>query len=173
MLSYQVRNLLLDPSLHIPVEAVWEMDSISEGSEEIPCLEPWRIQGQISNVGGAVLEFEGSVDTRITQLCARCMKPVEVPLHIVIQQRFAKDQASDVETPDEDRDILPMENDRIDLDETILHEVQLGVPMKVLCKEDCKGLCPICGQDLNEGQCDCEEDNTDPRWEALKGLFSE
>lgn len=173
MLSFQVRNLLLDPSLHIPVEAVWENHTICTGNEEVECLEPWRIEGQLSNVGGEVLEFEGTVDTRIMMACARCMKPVEVPLHIVIQQRFAKDQASDMETLDQDRDILPMENDRIDLDETILHEVQLGIPMKVLCKEECKGLCPICGQDLNEGQCGCEEDNSDPRWEALKGLFSE
>lgn len=173
MLSYQVRNLLLDPSLHIPVEAVWEKSSIPSGSEEIPCLEPWKIQGELLNIGGAVIEFNGSVDTRLMMSCDRCMKPVAVPLHVDIQQRFAKDQASDVDTPDQDMDILPMENDRIDLEETILHEVQLGVPMKVLCKEDCKGLCPICGQDLNEGQCDCEEDNRDPRWEALKGLFSE
>ena len=173
MLSVQVKNLLLDPSLVIPVEAVWERESILTVDGETPCLEPWRIQGKISNVGGAVLEFEGTVDTKITMECGRCMKPVEVPLNIVIQQRFAKDQASNVETLDQDDFLLPIENDRIDLDETILHEVQLGVPMKVLCKEDCKGLCPICGQDLNEGQCDCEEDNTDPRWEALKGLFSE
>lgn len=173
MLSFQVRNLLLDPSLHIPVEAVWERESIPMADEEIKCLDVWKIQGQISNVGGAVLEFVGSVDTRIAMTCDRCMKPVVVPLHIVIEQRFAKDQASDMETSDQEWDILPIENDRIDLDETILHEVQLGVPMKVLCKEDCKGLCPICGQDLNEGQCDCEEDTGDPRWEALKGLFSE
>lgn len=173
MLSFQVKNLLLDPSLHIPVKAVWDQADIPSADGVIPCLEPWRIEGQISNVGGAVLEFSGSIDTRVRMECARCMKPVEVPLHIVVQQRFAKDQASGVESPDQEMDLLPLENDRIDLDETILHEVQLGIPMKVLCKEDCKGLCPICGQDLNEGQCDCQEDNRDPRWEALKGLFSE
>lgn len=172
MLSFQVRNLLLDPSLQIPVDAVWEQESIAAAGEEIKCLEPWRIQGQISNVGGAVLEFSGTVDTQIAMACDRCMKPVTVPLHIVIEQRFAKDQASDA-SDQEEWDILPIENDRIDLDETILHEVQLGVPMKVLCKEECKGLCPICGQDLNEGQCDCEDESGDPRWEALKGLFSE
>lgn len=173
MLSFQVKNLLLDPSLRIPVKAVWEKETILTVDGETACLAPWCIQGEIFNVGGAVLEFNGTVDTRIMMECARCMKPVEVPLNIVIQQRFAKDQASDVETLDQDDFILPIENDRIDLDETILHEVQLGVPMKVLCKEDCKGLCPVCGQDLNEGSCDCEEDNSDPRWEALKGLFSE
>ncbi len=172
MLSFQVRNLLLDPSLQIPVDAVWNQESIATAGDEIKCLEPWRIQGRICNVGGAVLEFSGTVDTQIAMTCDRCMKPVMVPLHIVIEQRFAKDQASDA-SDQEEWDILPIENDRIDLDETILHEVQLGVPMKVLCKEECKGLCPICGQDLNEGQCECEDDHIDPRWEALKGLFSE
>ena len=60
MLSFQVRNLLLDPSLQIPVDAVWKQESIAAAGEEIKCLEPWRIQGQISNVGGAVLEFSGT-----------------------------------------------------------------------------------------------------------------
>ena len=93
-------------------------------------------------------------------------------MEVTIRQRFIK-EGSEADVSDEDFDYLYIQNDRVDLDETILYEVQLGVPMRVFCREDCKGLCPICGKDLNEGPCNCQEDDSDPRWDALKDLFSE
>ena len=170
MLIFQVRNLLLDPSLHIPVEATWEIDRVHTGEEEVHFLEPWHIQGEIVNVGGDALEFSAQVTTSVQMACARCTKPVQVPLCVTNSAAFCEGPSfqygsfrSGFLTSCRLRTIASI------WEETILHEVQLGIPMKVLCKEDCKGLCPICGQDLNEGQCDCETDSGDPRWEALKG----
>ena len=53
------------------------------------------------------------------------------------------------------------------------YDLLLELPSKMLCQEDCRGLCPICGKDLNEGPCGCEHDTTDPRWDALKSLFQD
>jgi uncharacterized protein len=176
MFSYPVRDLLADPSLQIPVEATWTISSVKSGPETYKCLSPWVIKGILKGISDRVVEFNGTVDTSIQMRCARCLRPVVQPLHIEIRQRFVKgpqDKDLMVLSDEDDFDILPIVNDRVDLDDTIHYEVQLGVPMRVLCKEDCKGLCPICGKDLNEGPCNCKEDDSDPRWDALKNLFSD
>jgi len=63
-----------------------------------------------------------------------------------------------------------IDTDKIDLDEYIRDYAVLAVPMKNLCSEDCKGLCPKCGKNLNEGTCNCSEENIDPRWESIQKL---
>jgi|YelNatPaOPRAMG01_1025707.scaffolds.fasta_scaffold00567_21 uncharacterized protein len=65
---------------------------------------------------------------------------------------------------------LTSDADKIILDEEVRDYVLLSVPMKKLCKEDCKGLCPVCGKDLNEGMCNCLRDNIDARWQPLMEL---
>ena len=58
----------------------------------------------------------------------------------------------------------------IDVDEIVKEQILLAVPARTLCREDCKGICPECGTDLNTGQCDCAAEEVDPRWAALKSL---
>jgi uncharacterized protein len=169
MVSYHVRGILADPGQVIPVEEELTLTEVVLGGEHIPFLDSCHVQGTISNLGNEILRFDGQAVTRLEMRCARCNKPVEVPMQVEISQRFAKESAGD-EDEDED-DTEPITNDHIDLENVIFHEIQLSIPMKVLCSEDCKGLCPICGQDLNEGSCHCETKETDPRWNALKDLY--
>ncbi len=168
MLSYSIKGLLVNPGQVIQVEETMNMAEVSLGGEIVSFKEPCQIHGSISNVGGDILRFEGTVNTLIGMHCARCNKPVDYPLHVDISQRFAK-RNSEEELAEEEAE--PIVNDRIDLEEVIFHEIHLSIPMKVLCREDCKGLCPKCGQDWNEGTCHCETKETDPRWDALKSLF--
>lgn len=77
-----------------------------------------------------------------------------------------KDEA---ELGDDDMGISYIENDEIDLHEMVRQEVELELPVRIICKQDCKGLCPECGEDLNEGICECNV-NQDPRWSALNKL---
>ena len=65
---------------------------------------------------------------------------------------------------------LPIDADKIDIVNDVRDYALLAIPMKKLCKEDCKGLCPRCGKDLNEGNCNCAEKEVDPRWEPLEKL---
>jgi uncharacterized protein len=62
------------------------------------------------------------------------------------------------------------DGEAIDVDEIVKEQILLAVPSRVLCREDCKGICPACGIDRNTGECSCVTDNTDPRWAALKNL---
>ncbi|GAB4185093.1 MAG: DUF177 domain-containing protein [Calditrichia bacterium] len=74
--------------------------------------------------------------------------------------------------PEEDDVVLVSpETKEIDFDERIIESLVLGVPMKSLCKEDCKGICPHCGVDLNKGACRCPASSVDPRWDELRKLL--
>jgi len=77
---------------------------------------------------------------------------------------------NDADNEKEDVVFIHPDTDKIDLDEYIRDYAVLAVPMKNLCSEDCKGLCSKCGKNLNEGTCNCNEENIDPRWESIQKL---
>ncbi len=68
-------------------------------------------------------------------------------------------------------DYIVVDGDQLDLDELVLSDILLSLPTKILCNEDCKGLCPVCGKDLNIGNCECKKKQVDPRLEKLGELL--
>jgi uncharacterized protein len=82
--------------------------------------------------------------------------------------------AETLESPDdiENSDIVLIENASVDIDEVVSSAIILESDMQLLCSEDCKGLCPVCGKNLNEGPCDCPPE-TDPRLEKLKQFMTD
>lgn len=108
--------------------------------------------------------------------CVRCLEPVDAPVEVeTALLLLEKTEASEDDTDDEraldreDLGVQVLDEPEIDTRELALEQMQLAVPMKPLCREDCKGLCGTCGQNLNEGDCDCEPE-VDPRWAALREL---
>jgi uncharacterized protein len=117
----------------------------------------------------------GSLKTDLEILCARCLEPVHYPIQRefdLLYRPAGSDIGEDkeVELDDKDAAISYYEGDGVELDDLLREQVLLEVPLKTLCKEDCKGLCPHCGTNLNTGHCECAQAATDPRWEALRGL---
>lgn len=116
----------------------------------------------------------GTVRTELELLCSRCLEPFRLPVDAVFDQRFlpASEMADEQEREmqDEDVDISYYRDDRIELDELLREQFYLVLPMKPLCREDCKGLCPQCGTNLNTGACSCADRWEDPRLAPLKGL---
>ena len=106
-------------------------------------------------------------------LCARCVEPVPTPLSGSFDLIF-RPQAADADpgeraiTPDE-TEIGYYEESGLSLEDVVREQVLLSLPSRTLCKEDCKGLCPRCGQNLNLETCNCNP-TSDPRWNALAGL---
>jgi uncharacterized protein len=106
-------------------------------------------------------------------LCARCVEPVATPLSGNFDLIF-RPQAADADpgersiTPDE-TEIGYYEESGLSLEDVVREQVLLSLPSRTLCKEDCKGLCPRCGQNLNLETCNCNT-TSDPRWNALAGL---
>ena len=168
MLQYNVRDILADPRIVITVEETLDLPSISYGGEEIAITQAPVVSGQIRNLDGTMLEYKGSAELVMRMPCSRCMEDVAVPLLLEFSQRFLPAESVG---DDWDEDAEVFTEYRLDLQDFVMNEIILGVPMKVVCREDCKGLCPKCGRNLNEGPCNCDFHEEDPRWDALKSLL--
>ena len=116
----------------------------------------------------------GTVRTELELPCSRCLEPFRLPVDASFDQRFLP--ASDLDARDErevqedDFEITYYSDDQIDLNQLLREQFYLTLPMKPLCSEGCKGLCPQCGTNLNTGTCTCAVQWEDPRLAPLKGL---
>lgn len=122
----------------------------------------------------AETSVKGTIAADAEYECTRCLSPVERKTEIPFQAVFISpehySEAKELELGTEDLDVSVIENDEINLTELVREQILLNLPEKILCREDCKGLCPKCGANRNEKDCSCEQAETDPRWAALKNL---
>lgn len=106
--------------------------------------------------------------------CTRCLEPVELPVEaeveLALRVQPGPPAAGEFQLVREELDLLVLEEERVDLGPILLEQLQLHVPMRALCREDCRGLCPRCGRNRNEEPCDCADTRVDPRWAALAAL---
>lgn len=106
--------------------------------------------------------------------CCRCLidveQPLEAPLKLLFQRKQATDEELEALAEEVEVEIISPGIQELDLTSRLLETIAVELPVRVYCKEDCKGLCPSCGHDLNEGACSCGKGETDPRWAALKGI---
>jgi DUF177 domain-containing protein len=106
--------------------------------------------------------------------CARCVEPVEVPLaadfDLIFRPAVADSEAPERSITAPETEIGYYQKDSLLLEDVLREQVLLSLPVRTLCKPDCKGLCPRCGANRNTQTCTCEEGQNDPRWEALSGL---
>jgi uncharacterized protein len=119
--------------------------------------------------------FEGTVRTVLELPCSRCLEPFRLPVDAAIDLRYlpASELSSDDERElsEEDVDVSYYRDDQIDLTELLREQFYLTLPMKPLCRDDCRGLCPQCGVNRNTGTCECGPAWEDPRLAGLKGLI--
>ncbi len=106
--------------------------------------------------------------------CARCVEPVKIPLtaeyDLIFRPVGADSGSAERSISAQETEIGYYQGDSLLLEDVLREQVLLSLPVRTLCKPDCKGLCPRCGQNRNLQACSCEEGPTDPRWEALAGL---
>ena len=127
-----------------------------------------RAAGEVTYHSGLLL-LEGTLKPKLRAVCGRCGKEFDycepVPLYAKITDKVA-------DSADED-DYLIMSDQAVDIEELIRTTLVLELPTRFLCRADCKGLCPKCGADLNEGECGCDLSERDRRWDALLNYFDE
>ena len=160
------------PELYIDLLSVFEkegekidIDASFEQDDE-SFVSPVRVAGLVENRAGIVsISAEAKFD--YATACARCNKPIlrhaTVPVRHVLVTELSEEDDSD--------EYIVVEDRKLDVDALVSEDVYLSIPYRLLCRPDCKGLCAICGADLNEGPCSCEKP-TDPRWDALKDLLN-
>jgi len=119
---------------------------------------------------------QGRLSAQVNIPCARCLEPVPVSLDVELEETFAATidvvTGLAIEPEEEDQALWIDEHHILDLAEVLRQNVLVAIPPHVLCRDDCKGLCPTCGQNLNEGPCDCRPE-MDPRWAVLTALLKD
>ena len=111
------------------------------------------------------ITVEGLITGRLGMRCVRCLETYEYSFSVPFREIYSRKPSG--ETGEE----IPFSGDFIDLDPEIQTAIILTLPMKPLCREDCQGLCPTCGCDLNNSQCACVKDEIDPRFSVLQDFF--
>lgn len=117
---------------------------------------------------------KGSIQTEIELTCSRCLSPFNCPLTLTIEEEYFPTtdiySGTPLPLPDEPGCFTIDEHNILDLTEAIRQYAILAIPMKPLCHQDCAGLCPTCGANLNLSSCNCPPSPTDPRWSKLQEL---
>jgi uncharacterized protein len=148
-----------------PDDAMWEDLEVSfEGPVEV------RLRASTAGTGEIVVR--GTVEAALRQECRRCLKAVSNRLSQEITMVFVPSFMPGAED-DGDARLFEESAAELDLGESVLEELVLGINLYVVCSPECKGLCPMCGVNLNQDSCDCAEAEDDPRWDALRALKEE
>jgi uncharacterized protein len=141
-----------------------------QGESDLEAVVSGEVRLASTQVGVLV---QGDLRGNARMVCARCLEPVGTPLAFRIEETFVPTvdilTGRPLEVEEEDRALWIDEHHVLDLEEVVRQEALLAAPLHVLCSPDCRGLCPTCGQNLNEGPCDCRPE-PDPRWSALLDL---
>ena len=153
------------PGASVPFSTSVDLSDLCFGVS-YPVSEPVKAEGMVRNTAG-VLVMTGEITTCIHGTCDRCAssfdREIDLPINVVLVTEMANEE-------NEDEWVFPLEGDSADLDDIVRTVFVLNLDSKLLCKEDCKGLCHRCGKNLNDGPCNCQKE-LDPRFAALKQLL--
>ncbi len=146
----------------------FEVTLTDEFLKEINAIDAsqFSIQGTVKKVERQLMlsfEYKGIISFE----CHRCLAEVKLNLSSCVTRELF--ETLDREDGDE---FVILDNGSVDLTPILEEDILLNLPLQILCDEDCKGICPQCGINLNEGNCTCDDQKIDPRLEALKNLFT-
>lgn len=130
---------------------------------------PLRLECEAENLD-RIIKISGTVSASFSAVCDRCGSDTEVVVTTMFSESFSN-LPEKVAEGEDDQGVHLFEGDSIDLLPYIEQALFLAMPMKILCREDCKGLCPTCGQNLNDKECSCDQSPIDPRLAVLADLL--
>ena len=158
-----LRDIIHTPGAALPFAFALDLSGLDFYGER-PFTQPAQVSGSVRNMADALL-LTGTAQTVLDLKCDRCLRPFRQELSLPVETLLAET------LEDEENDaIVLLENGEVDLDELFTTALVLAMDSKHVCRADCKGLCPRCGADLNEGPCACRPE-TDPRLAALAQLL--
>ena len=144
------------------------VDYLTEGIRQVAPLE---VHGAASLLEGEI-EIRGQLSTTMEAVCARCLDPVLHPVHrnfdLVYRSIRTMTRSDEFEVPRGEEELGFYHEKGVRLEDVAKEQVLLSLPMKSVCRDDCRGLCPQCGCNLNRESCSCASRRMDPRWERLR-----
>lgn len=162
----ELKKIFLEENESLELNTEFDFSEVSK-NETSSFVSPVYADISVKNRAGLV-EFKADVKFRYKFSCDRCAEETEREYaykfsHIIVAGNSDENGDGYIEAPDY----------KLDTESLLRDDILLELPSKFLCKESCKGLCPKCGKNLNEGMCNCEKRETDPRLAVLKQLLSE
>lgn len=156
-----------EETLIIPIE----MESFRNGRNKYVISKKEDLHVKLVNKGNKQVDLTGSTSLSVLIPCGRCLDLVEIPFDIEFEYEI------DMKQTDEERrenldEMSWLNGLEIDVEKLAYNEILLNWPIRVLCKEDCQGICSHCGVNLNKQTCDCDTSELDPRMAAIKDIFS-
>ncbi len=157
-----VNRLKCGSSGHMPFRLVENIGRIDYNREKLHFNSPVIIIGSVERHEDCYM-VTGHIKTEIVLECSRCLSSIRHPIHAEFKQKYSESAQED--------ETLAANRDELDLERPVIESILLEIPIKPLCKEECKGLCPICGSDRNLNDCSCTHEDIDPRMMELKKLL--
>jgi len=162
MLSFDIRSLVTKA---VHVDGLLAVDDPVWRDEDIRPSTPVHVVGRLSAAGADRYYFSGHLEGEVAGECRRCLTDVTASVADDVHLLFVEADTEGADDPDvyvvDPRDL------ELDMRPALREQWLLAVPAFLQCRDDCKGLCPTCGTDLNTGACDCAP-ATDSRWDALR-----
>lgn len=164
-MKINISDLLQQKADTIAFEFYADKDDLKRDGFEISLKGKAKITGE-AYYDGEIVSVTGRIAGVMAAVCSRCLKVYDYSIDVGFDEKFSKDEQ-------DDEDVYPVKNNEIDLKDLVIDQIILSMPLKMLCNENCKGLCPKCGCNLNEGSCSCDRNIVDPRFAVLKDLFKD
>ena len=147
-----------------------ELTSFESRLGDFPILQKSPVVLTITNQENKTLFIRGAVDVTLSIPCGRCLEEVPTQICFDIDKKLDINESVLIDDEMEENDYLI--GFELDVDKLVYAEILVNWPMKVLCKEDCEGICNVCGANLNKGDCGCQRTELDPRMAAIQDIFS-
>ena len=158
-----LKNIIHVPGASLPFDFTMDLSG-EEFFGAYPIARPVRVEGTVKNIAG-LLVLEGEASSLLDCVCDRCMEPFQREKSVRLYALLAESLEGE-----EDEDMVLLEDGELDVGDLAYTAFVLDMDTKYLCSEDCKGLCPGCGVNLNREACRCRKP-VDPRWAALEQLL--
>ncbi len=152
------------------IQVPLELTSFCSRIGNFSVLEKSPVSLILTNAGAGKVKMEGSADLTFRTRCDRCLSEVPTRLELEFHEIVVSPDA--VRKEEEEEIPSYLEGYQLNVESFVYDEVLMNWPMKILCREDCKGVCPVCGKNRNDGDCGCDTFVPDPRMAAIQDIFN-
>ena len=171
-MKIDISDIILNANRKEDYQVEFDDASIVVGGTEYSISKKKPFDLRLNNKDDQKILISGSTEVEIVMQCDRCLNDVRILFPIMIERSLDLRDGHVITDPDEEEDTF-FEDHHLDVNRLIYDEILVDWPAKVLCKEDCKGLCSVCGHDLNQGDCGCNRTVLDPRMAKFQDVFNE
>ena len=158
-----------DKSIDIQADIEMQRFTSKMGDYQIADKQPLNIN--LHNIGKRRFTLSTDINLELLIPCDRCLKEVKCKMNIEVNKDIDMNE-SENDGAEDDKDLFFIDENELDIEKLVYNEVLINLPMKILCSENCKGICNRCGANLNSQTCDCDTTELDPRMSKIRDIFN-